>query len=152
MQTTSCTWPYVVPIGEDPAAHGHWCAFTDLYHTIPYQWLRLALALFCLPLIWLAPYQLFSSCCYLPAVSPGGLRWCFFFFGRDGWLISLRFVFGAWGGSLGASVRANVRVRLACSGRFYLECTVGGPVVYMGRRQKWGDKERTVQRFRELFG
>ena len=49
-QTTSCTWPYVVPIGEDPAAHGHWCAFTDLYHTIPYQWLRLALALVCLPL------------------------------------------------------------------------------------------------------
>ena len=37
MQTTSCTWPYVVPIGEDPAAHGHWCTFTDLYHTIPYQ-------------------------------------------------------------------------------------------------------------------
>ena len=33
MQTTSCTWPYVVPIGEDPAAHGHWCTFTDLYHT-----------------------------------------------------------------------------------------------------------------------
>ena len=21
---------------EDPAAHGHWCTFTDLYHTIPY--------------------------------------------------------------------------------------------------------------------
>ena len=37
MQTTSCTWPYVVPIGEDPAAHGHWCTFTDLYHTIPYH-------------------------------------------------------------------------------------------------------------------
>ena len=37
MQTTSCTWPYVVPIGEDPAAHGHWCAFTDLYNTIPYH-------------------------------------------------------------------------------------------------------------------
>ena len=37
MQTTSCTWPYVVPIGEDPAAHGHWCAFTDLYHTMPYH-------------------------------------------------------------------------------------------------------------------
>ena len=36
-QATSCTWPYVVPIGEDPAAHGHWCAFTDLYHTIPYH-------------------------------------------------------------------------------------------------------------------
>ena len=36
-QTTSCPWPYVVPIGEDPAAHGHWCAFTDLYHTIPYH-------------------------------------------------------------------------------------------------------------------
>ena len=35
--TTSCTWPSVVPIGEDPAAHGHWCAFTDLYHTIPYH-------------------------------------------------------------------------------------------------------------------
>ena len=34
---SSCTWPYVVPIGEDPAAHGHWCAFTDLYHTIPYH-------------------------------------------------------------------------------------------------------------------
>ena len=28
---------YVVPIVEDPAAHGHWCAFTDLYHTIPYH-------------------------------------------------------------------------------------------------------------------
>ena len=30
-------WPrqLIVPIGEDPAAHGHWCAFTDLYHTIP---------------------------------------------------------------------------------------------------------------------
>ena len=55
-------------------------------------------------------YLPFSSCCYLPAVSPSGLRWGFFFFGRDGWLISLRFVFGAWGGSLGASVRANVRV------------------------------------------
>ena len=60
-QTTSCTWPYVVPIGEDPAAHGHWCAFTDLYHTMPWvcyrrrnQWLRLALASFCLPLTWLA--------------------------------------------------------------------------------------------------
>ena len=35
MQTASCTWPYVVPVGEDPAAHGHWCAFTDLYHTMP---------------------------------------------------------------------------------------------------------------------
>ena len=22
-QTTSCTWPHVVPVGEDPAAHGH---------------------------------------------------------------------------------------------------------------------------------
>ena len=37
MQTTSCTWPYAVPIVEDPAAHGHWCTFTDLYHTIPYH-------------------------------------------------------------------------------------------------------------------
>ena len=37
MQTTSCTWPYVVPIGEDPAAHGHWCAFTDLYHIYLYH-------------------------------------------------------------------------------------------------------------------
>ena len=37
----------------------------------------------------------FSSCCYLPAVGPGGLRWCVFFFGRDGWLISLRFVFSS---------------------------------------------------------
>ena len=25
----------VVPIGEDPAAHGHWCTFTDLYHATP---------------------------------------------------------------------------------------------------------------------
>ena len=33
MQTTytSCTWPQVVPIGEDPAAHGHWRTFIDLY-------------------------------------------------------------------------------------------------------------------------
>ena len=44
-------------------------------------------------------------------------------------------MFGAWGGSLGASVRANMRVCLAGSGRFYLECTVGGPVVYMGRNK-----------------
>ena len=66
-----------------------------------------------------------SSCCHLPAVGPGGLRWGFFFFGWDSWLIGLRFVFGAWGGSLGASVRADVRVCLAGSGRFYLECTVG---------------------------
>ena len=44
-------------------------------------------------------------------------------------------MFGAWGGSLGVSVRANVRVRLAGSGRFYLECTVGGPVAYMGRNK-----------------
>ena len=35
MQTTGCTWPQVVPIGEDPAAHGHWCAFTDLCHAMP---------------------------------------------------------------------------------------------------------------------
>ena len=61
-----------------------------------------------------------SSCCHLPAVGPGGLRWCFFFFGWNGWLIGLRFVFGAWGGSLGASVRADVRVCLAGSGRFTL--------------------------------
>ena len=65
-----------------------------------------------------------ASCCHLPAVGPGGLRWGFFFFGWDSWLIGLRFVFGAWGGSLGASVRADVRVCLAGSGRFYLECTV----------------------------
>ena len=50
-------------------------------------------------------------------------------------------MFGAWGGSLGASVRANVRVCLAGSGRFYLECTVGGPVVYMGR-SKNGETKR----------
>ena len=62
----------------------------------------------------------------------------FFLFGRSGWLIRLRFVFGVWGESLGASVRASVRVRVACSGRFYLECTVGGPVVYMGRGAKMG--------------
>ena len=29
-----------MPIGEDPAAHGHWCAFTDIYHTIPYHTLQ----------------------------------------------------------------------------------------------------------------
>ena len=86
------------------------------------------------------PHHMLRSCCHLPAVGPGGLRWGFFFFGWGSWLIGLRFVFGAWGGSLGASVRANVRVRLACSGQFYLECTVtiGGPVVYMGRRAKMG--------------
>ena len=22
-------------VGEDPAAHGHWCTFTDLYHAMP---------------------------------------------------------------------------------------------------------------------
>ena len=82
----------------------------------------------------------FSSCCHLPAVGPGGLRWGFFFFGRDGWLISLRFVFGAWGGSLGASVRANVRVCLAGSGRCYLECTVG--VQWC----TWAEAERGKQR------
>ena len=80
MQTTSCTWPYVVPIGEDPAAHGHWCAFTDLYHTMPWvcyrrrnQWLRLALALFCLPLIWLACVVYLLVCV---AEGWGGLRVC----------------------------------------------------------------------------
>ena len=30
-----------MPIGEDPAAHGHWCAFIDLYHTIPYHTARI---------------------------------------------------------------------------------------------------------------
>ena len=29
--------PWVVPVGEDLAAHGHWCAFTDLYHAMPYH-------------------------------------------------------------------------------------------------------------------
>ena len=24
-------------LGEDPAAHSPWCAFTDLYHTIQYH-------------------------------------------------------------------------------------------------------------------
>ena len=43
MQTSSCTWPLVVPIGEDPAAHVHWCTFTDLYHTIPYGFTVFAL-------------------------------------------------------------------------------------------------------------
>ena len=32
---TGFAWPWVVPVGEDPAAHGDWCAFTDLYHTMP---------------------------------------------------------------------------------------------------------------------
>ena len=48
------------------------------------------------------------------------------------------------GGSLGASVRADVRVCLASSGRFYLECTVGGPVVYMGRNKN-GQTKRGVR-------
>ena len=26
-----------MPTGEDPAAHGHWYAFTDLYHAMPYH-------------------------------------------------------------------------------------------------------------------
>ena len=26
-----------MPIGEDPAAHGHWCIFIDFYHTMPYH-------------------------------------------------------------------------------------------------------------------
>ena len=37
MQTASCTWPCVVPVGEDPAAHGHWCAFPDLYCAMPHH-------------------------------------------------------------------------------------------------------------------
>ena len=48
MQTTSCTWPYVVPIGEDPAAHGHWCLHRPLpyvYHTIPYYLLGYKISL-----------------------------------------------------------------------------------------------------------
>ena len=61
-------------------------------------------------------------------------------------------MFGAWGGSLGASVRANVRVRLAGSGRFYLECTVGGPVVYMGRSRNGETKSVRGKDLRELFG
>ena len=96
---------------------GRQASVTDIYHAMPCH----------------AMYSSFSSCCHLPAVGPGGLRWGFFFFGWGSWLIGLRFVFGAWGGSLGASVRADVRVCLAGSGRFYLECTAGGPVVYMGR-------------------
>ena len=24
----------VVPIGEDPATHGHWCTFSDFYHAM----------------------------------------------------------------------------------------------------------------------
>ena len=50
------------------------------------------------------------SCCCLPAVGPGALRWGFFFFGWGSWLIGLRFVFGAWGRGLGASVRADVQM------------------------------------------
>ena len=68
------------------------------------------------------------------------------------WLGQLadRFAFRVWcvgwepRRSLGASVRADVRVCLAGSGRFYLECTVGGPVVYMGR-DKNGQTKRSVR-------
>ena len=69
MQTISCTWRLVVPIGEDPAAHGHWCTFTDLYHTIPClyhatgvlpstQWLHLAI-----------PTSLLANACVLSLAS-----------------------------------------------------------------------------------
>ena len=52
-------------------------------------------------------------------------------------------MFGVGGGrGLGAIVRADVRVCLAGSGRCYLECTVGGPVVYMGRDREGGGKQR----------
>ena len=37
MQTISCTWRWVVPIREDPAARSHWCALTDLYHAMPFH-------------------------------------------------------------------------------------------------------------------
>ena len=33
---------FLTLVGEDPAAHGHWCAFTDLYHTIPYHTMRMS--------------------------------------------------------------------------------------------------------------
>ena len=78
------------------------------------------------------PPSCFSSCCCLPAVGPGGLRWGFFFFGWGSWLIGLRFVFGAWGRGLGASVRADVQmcvcawlaVGVFTHGMVYLECAV----------------------------
>ena len=35
MQTVSCTWHQVVSVGEDPAAHSHWCTFMGLYHAMP---------------------------------------------------------------------------------------------------------------------
>ena len=64
------------------------------------------------------------------------------------WLGQLadRFAFRVWSLCLvrGASVRADVRVCLAGSGRFYLECTVGSPVVYMGR-DKNGQTKRGVR-------
>ena len=87
----------------------------------------------------------------LPSVLVG-LRWGFFSV-WDSWLIGLRFVFGAWGRGLGANVRADVRAHLASNGRFYLECTVGGPAVYMGR-DKNGQTKRGARGgvCRELFG
>ena len=58
------------------------------------------------------PYMFFVVI-YLPSVLVVfsvvllSLRWGVFFFGWGSWLIGLRFVFSAWGGSLGAGVRAD---------------------------------------------
>ena len=56
-------------------------------------------------------------------------------------------MFGVGGRGLGAIVRAHMRVCLAGSGRCYLECTVGGPVVYMGRDREgaWGQTKKGVR-------
>ena len=58
-QTVSCarvTWRWVVLVGEDQAAHGHWCTFTDLCHAMPHQLLSLPLSLppapTCYPAQW----------------------------------------------------------------------------------------------------
>ena len=95
------------------------------------------------------------SCCFVPAVGPGGFGVWIFFFVWDRWLIGLRFVFGAWGRGLGAIVCADVRVHLAGNGRCYLEnqCTVGGPVVYMGET-KMGQTKKGARGgvCRESFG
>ena len=54
--------------GEDPAAHGHWCAFTDLYHTIPYHiWFQGPLAYTCTP----------TNCHLVPGAPRAAAEPCF---------------------------------------------------------------------------
>ena len=59
---------------------------SGLYHTIPCTLSRSHSLAQRQP--FLACPTTFSSCCHLPAVGPGGLRWGFFFFGWGSWQFS----------------------------------------------------------------